>query len=301
MGEVVDRVALDDGLELTRRLGVAPAAEVGAAERLPNRALLGRQPSGLRERHRGRGEVPRLEQGHAPLVEASRGNRPSRRPSTKCRAGRREPGDSDASALVYRVPLAACSRSASTRSRMAAATSSLGASGTRRSPSRSTITTSLSAESKPISARETSLKTIASSPLRSSFERARSIASGAVLGRETDQGLVVASQRREIGEEVLGLLEAKVEAAAALAGDLPRLRHGRPEVGDGGGHQQHVAGRELLAQRRPPARPPSRRRSGARRPAREARRWRRPGSPARPAGRPARPAPAPSVRSSGCR
>src|SRR5438067_1073863 len=41
VGEVVDRVAVDDGLELHRRFAVAPAAEVGAPERLADRALLG--------------------------------------------------------------------------------------------------------------------------------------------------------------------------------------------------------------------------------------------------------------------
>ena len=205
---VVDRVALDHGLELARRLGVAAAAEVGAAERLADRGLLRRQPRRLRERHRGLREVARPR-------------------AATCRGGRARRESSDASAIDASVgpvqcgahrrlgpvsaALVACSRSASTRSRIASATSSLDASGTstlavalddrdlvaRRSRSRSP-------------ARETSLKTIASSPLRSSFARARSIASGAVLGREADQRLAVAPR-------------------------APRARPGRPRSARGAG------------------------------------------------------------------
>src|SRR5919112_5982646 len=63
-------------------------------------------------------------------------------------------------------------RSLKTMSRMAPATSAFAAFGTGWSPSAVTITTSLSALSKPIEGSETSLSTTASRPLRSSLERA---------------------------------------------------------------------------------------------------------------------------------
>ena len=85
------------------------------------------------------------------------------------------------------------------------------------SPARSTTVTSLRSESKPISARETSLKTIASTALRSSFARARSIASGAGLGGEADQGLIVAAAGREPGEDVLGRLQAELRGGRRRA------------------------------------------------------------------------------------
>ena len=68
MGVVVDRVGLDDRLELVRRLLVVAGAEVGAAQRLANRALLGRLAGGLLERRRGLLEGAVLEQLDAPCL-----------------------------------------------------------------------------------------------------------------------------------------------------------------------------------------------------------------------------------------
>src|SRR5918996_3427389 len=51
VGVVVDRVALDDGLELLRGLLVPAAAEVGPPQRLADRALLGVEPGGLAQRN----------------------------------------------------------------------------------------------------------------------------------------------------------------------------------------------------------------------------------------------------------
>ena len=203
MRVVVDRLALDDRLELRRRLGELAVAEVGAPERLAHRALLGRPPGGLGERH-GR---PR---------RSCRPRAARRRGDTACR-GRR---------LARRVGTAQCRTALSSGARSSLARSPRPGRGSRRrpppstraaracSPAGSTIVTSLRSESKPISARETSLKTIASRPLRSSFARARSIASGAVLGREADHRLARAARAGELGEDVLGRLQPQLEAAA---------------------------------------------------------------------------------------
>src|SRR4051794_41562702 len=48
VGEVVDRVGLDDGLELDSGRGEAAGAEVGAAQRLADRGLLGGAAGGPR-------------------------------------------------------------------------------------------------------------------------------------------------------------------------------------------------------------------------------------------------------------
>ena len=103
----------------------------------------------------------------------------------------------------------------------------------------------------------------------------------------------------ERGEHVLGALELERAASSARVGllDLVGARVGRAVVGDGGGHQQHVGGREALA-------------AGggelgggadvdvldAGR-ARQRRRWPRRPSPWRRAARPPRRAPSPSSRS----
>ena len=208
---------------------------------------------------------------------------------------------SDAGPSFCLLP-AACSRSASTRSRIASATSSFDASGTWCSPARSTIVTSLLVESKPISGRETSLKTIASTALRSSFARARSI-ERAGLGGEADQRLVRrgASRRRRRGCP-------RSARAAARARRRPRARsclgrgRGGAEVGRRGGHQQHVGGRRtrLSTASASSAVVSTAIVAHARR-----RRQRDVGGDQRHLGAraapPPRPAPAPSGRSSGCR
>ncbi len=73
MRVVVDLVGVDDGLELDRGGREAPAAEVGAAERLADRGLLRRAPRRRLERHRGLLEVGLREQLDAPAVEGEGG------------------------------------------------------------------------------------------------------------------------------------------------------------------------------------------------------------------------------------
>ena len=154
---------------------------------------------------------------------------------------------------------------------------------------RSTITTSLSSESKPISARETSLKTITSSalalellagPRRSRRRRARR-RSRRASGRRSG-GARAPARMSSVA------LEAEVEPAAALARDLPRRRRAGRKSARRGGHQQDMAVPRTRSPQRggqlgggldvDPAHAGGR---GQRR------RWRRSGSPRRPAGPPA--------------
>ena len=69
---VVDRVALDHGLELGRRLGELAVAKVGAAERLADRALLRRPPGDLLQPHGRLAEAAVLEQLDALAIEGVR-------------------------------------------------------------------------------------------------------------------------------------------------------------------------------------------------------------------------------------
>src|SRR5215208_177260 len=140
---VVNRVSLDDGGEFLGGLLEAARAEVGPPQRLADRALVGLERARPLERDRSGHEVAGLEQLAAFAKQLVCAVSAHRSPST----------------VVVAV------RSASTASRIAAATVSFGPSGTWRSPSALTIVTSLSATSKPISAREMSLTTIASRPL----------------------------------------------------------------------------------------------------------------------------------------
>ena len=219
MGVVVDGVRLEDRLELRRRLVEAARAEVGAAQRLADGRLLRRHPGRLRERHRRLREVARLEQRHAALVERVEIVRLGFRHASECRPERK----------------------ASTRSRIASATSAFDASGTACSAAASTIVTSFSVESKPISSRETSLKTIASRPFRSSFSRARVIASAPCSAANPTS--VCSSVRLAASPARTSSVAVRRSsiAVAAGAGQLALARLLGREVGDGGGHQQHVA------------------------------------------------------------
>ena len=69
VGVVVDRVGLDHGLELDRRLGEAAGAIVGATERLTDRGLLGVPPRRLGQRLGRVLEVAVFEQLDPPSVE----------------------------------------------------------------------------------------------------------------------------------------------------------------------------------------------------------------------------------------
>src|SRR3954469_23238943 len=69
VGEVVDRVGLDDGLELDGGRGEAAGAEVGAAQRLADRGLLGGAAGGLGQRRGRMLEVAVLKQLKAAAVE----------------------------------------------------------------------------------------------------------------------------------------------------------------------------------------------------------------------------------------
>ncbi len=113
-----------------------------------------------------------------------------------------------------------------------------------------------------MSLRETSLKTIASTALRSSFARARSIASAPCSAAKPTSDLIGAATRRGPGEDVLGRLEPQLEARRSPSRAIFACAWlGGAEVGRRGGHQQHVRPRRT---RSPPprrARPRSRRRS----------------------------------------
>ncbi len=69
MGVVVDRVGLDDRLELGRGAGVVAGAVAGAAERLAQRGLLRFPPRRLFQRLGGVLEIAVLEQLEAAAVE----------------------------------------------------------------------------------------------------------------------------------------------------------------------------------------------------------------------------------------
>src|SRR5437588_5391299 len=163
MREVVHRRALDHGGELLPGLGVAAGAEVGAAERLADRGLVGLEATGALERDRGGGEVACLEQLAAALEQVVH-------VLATLLGG--------AVRLAHaRCPWPARARSARRRSsvsRIRPATSALDARGTDSLPATVTIVTSFSSLSKPMSEREMSLTTTASRRLRSSLPRARS-------------------------------------------------------------------------------------------------------------------------------
>src|SRR5437868_4134342 len=69
VGEVVDRVAVHDGLELVGGCLVAAGTEVRAAERLADRALLRLELARLLERDRRGGEITVLEKLAAALEQ----------------------------------------------------------------------------------------------------------------------------------------------------------------------------------------------------------------------------------------
>src|SRR6185437_15610569 len=162
VGEVVHRVALDDGGELLAGLRVAARVEVGAAERLADRALVRLQRAGLLQRDGRSVEVARLEEGAAAGEEVVHALSP-------LLGG------------LLQLAHAFTSRFASawifsTTSMIARATSVLSALGTSLTPSRVTIATSFSRESNPIPGCDTSFRTIASTPLHMSLSWARSAA-----------------------------------------------------------------------------------------------------------------------------
>src|SRR5215207_3731173 len=154
---VVHGVALHHGRELLRGLVEAARAEVCAAQRLADRALVGLQGARALQWHRGGHEVALLEQ-LASLLEQFVGV-----------LGAHCPGSTV-------VGPAAGVLKRSTSSRIAAATSVFGRRPTCRSPSASTIVTSLSVLSNPMSEREMSFTTTAYRALRTSFSRPRSTA-----------------------------------------------------------------------------------------------------------------------------
>ena len=100
-----------------------------------------------------------------------------------------------------------------------------------------------------MSVRETSLKTIASRPLRSSLARARSIASAPCSAANPTSVWSALRSDASVGEDVLGLLEPQLEPAAPSREIFPGSAHGRPKVGDRGGHQAARGCRELVAHR----------------------------------------------------
>src|SRR5213078_1338302 len=133
VGEVVDRMAVDDCLELLRGVAGTPAAELVASERLADRALLRLHGRGLLKRDRCGREIAVLEQVAAAPVEVV----------DLVRALLR--GHSRAPALV---------RTSCTASTMAAATAVLGPRGTAVAPDEVTIVTSFWSDSNPIAVSE---------------------------------------------------------------------------------------------------------------------------------------------------
>src|SRR3954452_8919113 len=188
MRVVVDRMGLDDCLELGRGLGELAVAKVGTPKRLANRALLRLAARGLGERLGRSLEASVFEQLDSPAVEQV-----GRLVVSGALGGLRVHAqivETVASAALGEAPLSAVSepgsseaqadwrwrsrRIASTRTRIASAISSLGAIGTASSPPAVTSVTALRSESKPMRASETSFKTIMSAPLRSNLARAES-------------------------------------------------------------------------------------------------------------------------------
>ena len=220
MRVVVDRVALDDRLELGRRLGELAVAEVGAAERLADRGLLRR--AARRPRASGTVASPKLavlEQLDALAIElvgvvgawsdaSSVGTASaSRSPARDARAPR--PGRGSPRRPRPWTPAARGARRRARRS------------SPRCRPSRSRSRR-----------RETSLTTIASTPLRSSFSRARSTHSPPCSAAKPTRVWSGRRVRGDAGEDVLGRLEAQLEPAAALARDLRPPGARGAEVGD---------------------------------------------------------------------
>src|SRR4051794_6675544 len=79
VGEVVDRVGFDDGLELDRGRGEAAGAEVGAPQRLADRGLLGGAAGGLGKGRGGGREGAVLQQPAAGAGEGGGGRGGARR------------------------------------------------------------------------------------------------------------------------------------------------------------------------------------------------------------------------------
>ena len=110
----------------------------------------------------------------------------------------------------------------------------------RRSPSAETSTTSFSAESKPMSSRATSLKTIRSARLLPSFSRARSRPrSPRSAAKPTSTAAPFVPPRAQLAQDVGRRLERHRPGLVVLR-PLALLGLGRPVVGDGGGHHDHV-------------------------------------------------------------
>ena len=153
----------------------------------------------------------------------------------------------------------------STTSRMARATSAFVARGTWRSPAAVTIVTSLSAASKPMSAREMSLTTIASRPLRVELVAAVGDRALAVLGGEADERLARrGGAAASAARTSVGALQRERRAVAPVLLDLalrPR-RPGRKSATAAAISSTSAVG-ELAPRRRPAARRRSRRRRSA--------------------------------------
>ena len=128
-----------------------------------------------------------------------------------------------------------------TASSTARATSAFDARATCVSPAAVRIVTSLSGDSKPMSARAMSLTTTASSALARELVAAVLERALAVLGGEADQRLVGAARARQAGEDVRRALELDAHALVGGLLELAGAAAGRAKVGDRGGHQQHVA------------------------------------------------------------
>ena len=273
MRVVVDRMATRRPPRTPRRLLELAVAEVSAAERLADRALLGRLPSRLGERHGGLAEAAVLEQLDTPSVQGVEVRRARLlRHAGKCLGELRPAAD------------AACA-SASTRSRIASATSRLAARarhGARRRARRSP--TSLSSESKPMSdARnvveddrvESLALELLAGAARSPRRRARPRSRPAVCSSRAQRARRPRARPR--------CAPGRARSAAGPRGAIfPASASRGAEVGHRGRHQQHVAALELLSTAAASSAVVS---TSIRRDAGrlgQRRRWRRPGSPRAP-------------------
>ena len=179
----------------------------------------------------------------------------------------------------------------------------LAACATSRSPSRCTIVTSLSVASKPMSAREMSLTTTASRPLRASLSRPRSTAPSPCSAAKPTSVWSGPPRGRERGER-----RPSVGSSSMLSPSRPSFVIfvvGRRRPGGSRRPRRPSAARRPRGSARAPP-PRARRRSRRRRtrtPAGSAAapRWRRPPSRRRRAAPPPRRARSPSGPTSGCR
>ena len=284
VGVVVRRMALHDGRELARRVAVAAAAEVRAAERLADRGLVGLQALCLLERHGRLRPVALRDQRRA---RAGRGRMPRGRSSAPA------------------FSCCCCARPARrswTKSSTRVATSSLELRGTCSSPGapddHDLVLVGVEADVGPGDVvHDDRVEALARELVPGARRRPRARA----RRRSRRSTGPRAAHRAASDEHVGGRDQVDGQRVAALLGDLVVERALGPEVRHRGGHQQQVglleAGQRRIAQLRGRAD----RHVGDARECGRARCWRRSRSRRRRGAPPRRRARIPSGRWSGCR